>query len=362
MRLPTRTWKLTVTICICWLACSVIASAQTAPPGGGGSPNTSTRTTTSAAHTIRGKVFLPSGAMPDQRIRVVLELSTGGIAGEVFTDSVGNFEFRSMPSNSYRVVVPSDHQSFETTTEIVEVYGNFSRTFLVQIYLKDKDNGIKTTTKDRLLSVAEMQEVPKLAKKSYEQGLKRARDNKPEEAIKQFEEAIKAFPDYLLAINKMGEQYVALNRLEDAQANFERAIVVNGKYALARINLGMLLVKQQRYPEAIEQLEAANHLDESYPMCHLHLGLALMDKQPPEIDRAERELQRAVEAGGKDFSYVHLHLFNLNLRRKSLDKAAAQLEAYLKESPEAPNAPQVREKLGQLKKTLAQQTTPEKKP
>jgi hypothetical protein len=87
-----------------------------------------------------------------------------------------------------------------------------------------------------------------------------------------------------------------------------------------------------------------------------------MYKKPPEIDRAEKELQRAVESGGKDFSYVHLHLFNLNVRRNSLDKAAAQLEAYLKASPEAPNAPQVREKLGQLKKTLTQQVTPEKKP
>ena len=114
-----------------------------------------------------------------------------------------------------------------------------------------------------------------------------------------------------------------MNRLKEAQEKFERAIVVNGKYALARINLGMLFVKQQRYAEAIEQLEAANHLDESYPMCHLHLGLALMDTQPPDIDRAEKELQRAVESGGKEFSYVHLHLFNLNLRRKSLDKAAA---------------------------------------
>jgi len=351
-----------LTICACWVTCSMIASAQTQPAGGAGSPNPSTRTSTAAAHTIRGKVFLPSGAMPDQRIRVVLELSTGGIGGEVFTDSVGNFEFRSIPSNSYRVVVNSDHQNFDTTSENVEVYGNFSRTFLVQIYLKEKDNGITTTTKDRLLSVAEMQEVPKAAKKSFEQGLKRARDNKPEEAVKQFEEAIKVFPDYLLAINKLGEQYVALNRLKEAQEKFERAIVVNGKYALARINLGMLFVKQQRYAEAIEQLEAANHLDESYPMCHLHLGLALMDTQPPDIDRAEKELQRAVESGGKEFSYVHLHLFNLNLRRKSLDKAAAQLEAYLKASPEAPNAPQVREKLGQLKKTLAQQATPEKKP
>jgi len=291
--------------------------------------------------------------MPDQRIRVVLELNTGGVASEVFADSVGNFEFRGVTANSYKVTVPSDHSSYDTTSETIEVYGTFSRTFIVQIYLKEKDSDVLVKPKGKLLSVAEMQEVPKPAKKAYELGLKRAKENKPADAAKSFEEAIQQFPDYLLAINKLGEQFVALNQTEDAEKAFLRAINVSGKYALARINYGMLLVKQKRYPEAISQLEEANRLDAEFPMSHLNLGLALMNLEPPDIDRAEKELTKAIESGGKEFSYVRLHLFNLNLRRNTLDKAVVQLEAYLKESPDAPNAPAVREKLGQLKKVVA---------
>lgn len=355
MRSTARLTRLLVTAGACWLACYVVASAQNQPAGSNRDPGSSGRTTTAAAHTIRGKVFLPNGSIPDQRIRVVLELSTGGIAQEVFSDSIGNFEFRSMPSNSYKVVVPSDHQNFETASEIVEVYGNFSRTFLVQVYLKEKGEDLRLKPKGRMLTVADMQEVPKAAKKYYEQGLKRVRDKKPEEAIQQFEEALKNFPDYLLAINKLGEQYLTLERPVDAQTTFERAIAVNSKYPLARINLGMLFVKQKRFPEAIEQLEAAIRLDDSFPMAHLNLGLALMDNDRPDIDRAEKELALALETGGKEFSYVRLYLFNLNLRRKNLDKAAEQLEGFLKETPEAPNAPQVRERLTQLKKSISEQ-------
>ena len=327
--------------------------AQTPANPSTSSPPRNSPGATSSSHTIRGKIYLPSGGMPDQRIRVVLELNTGGVAAEVFADSVGNFEFRGVTANSYKVTVPSDHSSYDTTSETVEVYGTFSRTFIVQIYLKEKDSDVLVKPRGKLLSVAEMQEVPKPAKKAYELGLKRAKENKPADAVKSFEEAIQQFPEYLLAINKLGEQFVALNQNEDAEKTFLRAINVSGKYALARINYGMLLVKQKRYPEAISQLEEANRLDAEFPMSHLNLGLALMNLEPPDIDRAEKELTKAIENGGKEFSYVRLHLFNLNLRRNTLDKAVVQLEAYLKESPDAPNAPAVREKLGQLKKLVA---------
>jgi tetratricopeptide (TPR) repeat protein len=338
------------------------ALAQTQPTTTTTNRDTSAATRAPAVqHTIRGKIFLPSGGVPDQRMRVVLELTTGGVAQETFSDSIGNFEFRMMPSNSYRVVVPSDHQNFEAAAETVDVFGNFSRTFTVQIYLRNKGEDL-IKTKDRILTVAELQEVPKPAKKFYEQGLKRAKENKPADAIKQFEEALKIFPDYLLALNKMGEQYLTLEQPAKAEEIFESTVKVNGKYPLARINLGMLYFKTKRYDPAIEQLEEAIHSDDSYPMAHLYLGLTMMEKQPPEVDRAEKELTKAVELGGKEFSYVRLHIYNLNLRRQSLDKAAVQLEAYLKESPNAPNAPQVRDTLDKIRKQLPPPQNGAKKP
>lgn len=344
------------------LLLSAICICGQTPPGGGSNPNSSGRNSAPASHTIRGKIFLPSGTLPDQRLRVVLELNTGGIAGETFSDSVGNFEFRSIPSNSYRITVPSDNHLYETTQEVVEVYGNFSRTFMVQIYLRDKNSEV-VRPKNKMISAAEFtQDVPKTAKKAYEQGLKRAKDGKLEEAIALFQESLKIFPDYLLALNKLGEQYLAAHKPAEAQVAFERAVAVNPKFPLARINLGMLLVQLKRFPEAIEQLEAASRIDESYPMIHLYLGLAQMEKEPPDLDRAERSLLRAREMGGTDLAYVRKHLFNLYLRRREYEKATQQLETYLKEAPNAPDSGPVREALARLKKATAQNTPQTKKP
>lgn len=335
-------------------AYTATASAQGGAGGGANNPNNPSRGS-AISHTIRGKIFLPSGNLPDQRMRVILELNTGGIVNEVFSDSMGNFEFRALPNGTYKIVVPSDGRPYEVSQETVELYGNFTRTLTAQIYLKDKGEGVTLRTKEKIISVADLQQVPKDAKKSYDNGVKRARDNKLEEAARLFQEAIRIFPEYLAALNKLGEQLRALDKPAEAQVAFEKAIAINPKYALPHINLGMLLVDQTRYDEGIASLENGNRLDDSFPMSHLKLGEAFMSKQLPDYDRAEKELTRALELGNRDFLQVRKYLFNLNLRQQKLDKAAEQLEAYLKEAPDAPDADAVREMLDKVKKMMAQQ-------
>src|SRR5205085_3730209 len=167
--------------------------------------------------------------------------------------------------------------------------------------------------------------------------------------------ALKAFPDYLHALNKLGEQYLQVNQTTEAQAMFEKAVAANNKFALPHINIGILLVNQKRYAEAIEALEAGNRLDDSFPMGHLHLGVALMNRDSADYDRAEREMLRALEMGGKTLAQGRLYLFNLYSRQKNDQKAAQQLEIFLKEAPNAPQAEAVRQRLEALKKMLAQQ-------
>src|SRR5262249_15999309 len=158
--------------------------------------------------------------------------------------------FRSLPNGTYKIVVPSDGRVYDTSQEVVELYGNFTRTFTAQIYLKEKGERIAVRPKEKIISVADLQQPPKDAKKNYDNGLKRARENKPAEAVKLFQAAIAIFPEYLAAINKLGEQLRVMNNPAEAQAAFEKAIAINPKYALPHINLGMLLVDQKHYDEA----------------------------------------------------------------------------------------------------------------
>lgn len=339
-------WFLSCFVLICFV--QIGFSQQSTNPG---NPSRNT----GVSHSIRGKIFMPSGTLPEQRLRVVLEHSAGGIVSETFSDTAGNFEFRGLASNTYRVTVPTDHHTYDTSQESVEVFGSYARTVTVQIYLKEKESSLNITTKDKLLSPADIQEVPKNAKKAYDQGVKLARDKQPEKASAKFQDALQIFPEYLHALNKLGEQMAIMNKPDLAEANFERAIALNPKFASPYINSGIVLVGQKRYDEAITQLETGNRLDDSFPMGHLNLGVALMSKTPADFDRAERELMRALDLGKKDLIYVRKLVFNLNVRQRKYDKAAIQLEAYLKEAPDAPDSQEVKLTLEKLKKALAQQ-------
>ncbi len=341
----------------CIAASFLLTAAVVAQQTGGGNNSGRSSGGTGASHSIRGKIFLPSGGLPEQRIRVVLEVASGGIAAEAFSDSVGNFEFRSLANGSYRISVPSDNQTYETTQEAVEIFSNFARTVTVQIYLREKNADPASKPNNKLISAADLQDIPKAAKKAYEQGAKLARENKPQDASAKLQEALKIFPDYLYALNKLGEQYSTLNQWADARATFERAVFVNPKFALPYINLGILFVQQKQYSDAIPLLENGNRQDDSYPMGHLNLGLALMSKAPPEFDRAEKELLRALEMGKKEMVYVRKYLFNLHVRQQAMGKAVEQLEAYLREAPDAKDAPEIQQMLNKVKKTTGQQAT-----
>jgi tetratricopeptide (TPR) repeat protein len=304
------------------------------------------------SHVIRGKLFLPNGRMPEQRIRVVLEVSSGGIYADAFSDSVGNFEFRSLATNNYRIVVPSDGFTFESAQENVEVSGPISRTYNVQIYLREKVSNTNST-KDKMISAAEFtQDVPKAAKKSFEQGLKKMKDGKPGEAEQQFQDALKTFPEYVLALNKLGEAYIAQEKFPEAQQEFEKAISISSKYPVAYINLGILMTRLKRYDAAIESLDSALRLNESFPMAHLYLGVAWLEKTPQDagnLDKAEKSFNKALALGGNEMANAHKYIFNIYIRRKQMDKAAAALEAYLEAMPNAPDAPAVKQMLEKVK-------------
>ncbi len=313
-------------------------------------------------HSIRGKIFLPSGRLPEHRMRVVLELVSGGIYSETFSDSVGGFEFRSLPNNNYRIIVPSDGQMYDKAEENMEVSGSSARTFTAQLYLRVKESDNRMTSTHKMISAGEFaQDVPKTAKKNYEQGIKKLKDGKSEEAFTYFQDALKTFPDYLQALNKIGEYQFGKQQLVEAEATFKRAAEISSNYPYTYVNLGMLMVQLKRYPEAIEFLEAANKLDESFPMAHLNLGMALLEKTPQQegdLERAERAFSKALAMGGTQLAYVHKFLFNLYVRRHDYNRAVAELEAYLKDAPDAPDVSQVQQMMIKTKK--AAQSAPPK--
>jgi tetratricopeptide (TPR) repeat protein len=113
--------------------------------------------------------------------------------------------------------------------------------------------------------------------------------------------------------------------------------------------LGMVLNRLGRFADAAYHLEEAIKLGEDYSASHLQLGGALMQLQ--ELDRAETELLRAYELGGKAAGGAQLLLGHIYYGERKFENAQRAFEQYLKDVPSAPNASQINKLIADLKAT-----------
>jgi tetratricopeptide (TPR) repeat protein len=304
-----------------------------------------------AAHSIRGRVFLPSGAPAEGPLRVTLRTSAQSVVSETFTDSVGNFEFRLVPNGNYEIVVWETNR-FETTVERIEVFARSARTFTQNLFLREKQPESPARAKAGVVSARSLEgAIPKAARKAYEQGTKEARRGHAEKAVAHFQRALELHPDYLEALNDLGVQYMKLNRSADARAAFQRALEIDPRAPHPYVNIGVLHLHERAFAEAAACFERAVELDPGNWSSRMLLGLALF--QMNELDRAQSEWEKALSLGEPPtVSIVRLHLANLFLRRRDLAKAIEQSEKYLKEVPDAANAGDVRERIAQMRRAL----------
>jgi tetratricopeptide (TPR) repeat protein len=110
--------------------------------------------------------------------------------------------------------------------------------------------------------------------------------------------------------------------------------------------LGVILNRAGRYADARTELEKGLMIDEDANL-HLQLGAALMQLQ--QLPRAEEELLRAYEMGGRAAGAAQFLLGNIYYSEKKFAEAQRCFEQFLKDVPTAPNAPEINRLIADLK-------------
>jgi Tfp pilus assembly protein PilF len=268
---------------------------------------------------------------------------------ETFTDLSGRFFFTGLGNGIYYLTAEGDGETFETTTLNAEVtaFGRSSQTFTQNIQLRLKPG--KSLPAAGVVSVDTA--VPEGARKAYEKGVKKAGDNKPEEAIKLLQESIQAHPAFYAAHIMIGEQYGKLQRYDEAVAAYQKAIELKSDAPDGHVGLGVTFVKQKRYAEAIVPLRRGIELNKQSPTPYLFLGLAEMFTG--DYTAAEADLLRGYEIAKTPI--VHLYLANLYELKGEPAKAIERLKAFLKENPNLNEARQadIRQAIDKLQKKVS---------
>jgi tetratricopeptide (TPR) repeat protein len=156
-----------------------------------------------------------------------------------------------------------------------------------------------------------------------------------DEAISQFQEAIRLKPDFTNAYNNLGAALLEKGRIDEAISQFQEFIRLKPDDADAHYNLGTALDKKGQMDEAIRQYQEAVRLKPDYADAHNNLGAALVEKG--QSDEAIRQLQEALRLK-PDHAEAHNNLGIALGKKGQTDEAIRQFQEAARLKPDYADA------------------------
>jgi Tfp pilus assembly protein PilF len=338
----------TLTVLLCLLLAVIAVSAQAGIDSVG----------TGGRHKIQGRIYFPSGRRSDvEQVKVILE-STSSDRLSVLADLNGAFTFDGLAPGSYSVVVDAGKE-YETAREPVVIEGNgvrgrdlsaadLARTNMARVFNVIVTLRLKPTASTRTGVIdASLANIPKAALDLYQRALESIQAGNRQQAVEQLKTAVSYYPDFALARNELGVQYLRLGMLDKALEVFRAAVAIRPDDLTIRLNYGVALLEKKSFAEAEAQLRQILAKNSDLATAHLYLGIALI--RLGQHDDAEQELQRAAALGGDSMSLAHYYLGGIFWRRRQYKLAADELEAYLRLTPKARDAEQVKATIRDLR-------------
>lgn len=303
-------------------------------------------------HTIQGRVFFPPGQANGKAVKVNLEANNTVGGSSTVTDVDGTFRFNNLRPGTYAVVIDGGKE-YETAREPVNIETSGSAPVIqVNIQLRPKIDAANPAFAG----------VPKDALDFYQKGSAAAQKGNAKGAAEFLSKAVAAYPQFSLALNELGIQYLKLGQMDQAAEAFEALVKLKpGDVAgqldlgIALYNQGSALVTQQKLDEAQKKLDGAEaHLREAIklnspgPTAHYYLGLTLLKFKA--YDEAQKEFELAISNGGENLAQAHRFLGGLYQHSKRNKDAADELEKYLKLDPKAKDADTIKSLIEKLRK------------
>jgi Tfp pilus assembly protein PilF len=301
------------------------------------------------------RVTLDNDRAAGNQIRVELRNDSEVPVGETFTDSEGRASFHVGTAGQYRVLV-SGTPIQGTTSETLRIE-EMDKSRTVYVRVKPRTDVVSATTKangGQVTSAAELR-VPSDAKKAFHKGMEAWEHNDFQKAAEQFEKAVRLYPEYDSAFNNLGVMYYQMGQVEKARAAFERSVSLNDHNADADRNLARILIHDGNYLRAEDLLKKSLSIEPLNPITLTLLCVA--EIQTGDDDEALATARRVHQLPHEGCSVVHFVAGQALEHKGQPQNATAEYETYLRESPNGPEASQVRNALSRI--TASSQPSPQ---
>jgi Flp pilus assembly protein TadD len=304
--------------------------------------------TVARAQDINVHIVYAGGHAAGQNLHV--QLMTGGSStplSEAFTNDRGEAAFYAAKGGIYHVVVSgegieeADSGGFEVETR------NTTQQLYVTVH-STASTSKQTAGGPQSVSAVDLN-VPKGAKKEFDEGNKAMASQDWAKAIQLLERAIAIYPKYALAYNNMGVAYGRMNEPAKERAALGKAISLNDHFVPAYLNLAKMFLREQDAARAETLLESALRAEpENVETMTLLAEAQLLNKQ---YGAAIAGASKVHALPHQNFAVVHYIAARAYERQNQPQGALAQLQIFLTEEPNGARADHIREEITQIKKS-----------
>ena len=150
------------------------------------------------------------------------------------------------------------------------------------------------------------------------------------EAIEEFQTALKLNPNYVEIHGSLGNVYLDQGRINEAIKEFQTALKLNSKDVKAHNNLGIAYEKQGQIDEAIKEYKLALTLNPNYAEVYGNLGNVYLDQG--RINEAIEEYLAALKLN-PNMVDAYRNLGNVYLDQGRINEAIKEFQTALKLNP-----------------------------
>jgi tetratricopeptide (TPR) repeat protein len=186
------------------------------------------------------------------------------------------------------------------------------------------------------------------ARKAYERGRSRAQKQEYDEAVQEYEKAVRAAPGFAAAWYELGLVHQMRRHLDDAKKAFRGAVAADPEYVKPYRQLAALAFQQQDWPAVLEATSRLLWLDPlSYPDAYFYdaVGHFYQGELAP-AETSAREVVR-LDADG-EIPRARYVLAAILIEKKDYAGAAALLREYLGLAAPGPEVDQAKGMLAEL--------------
>ena len=295
-----------------------------------------------------GHYYSVSGTVADRQsglrldgVRVDLNSANRGVVATTFTTQ-GNFRFDNLRDGTYDITF--NLTGYQEVEEHLEVSGPI---FGMTVSLKPVNEAAKGSP---TVSVRDLS-IPQKAREAMNKGmvLLYQKSDYPG-SIKEFERAIKIFPNYYEAYAQIGYAYIASKDPAHAEEALRQSIVVSQEhYPDAFFLLAALFSSQKRFDDAEPLARKAVDLAPDSWHAQSEMAQALLGQDRPED--AEKYAQAAVKLQ-PDNPLLWLVLADIHGELRNDSALVVDLDTYLKLAPNGAMADRVRQGRDEAKQRL----------